>query len=97
MAKCRACGKISTLDNTHRAGIQLMKHLPSNMDETAPTTKPDEAKEASKPGEVEEEKKEKKKKKKDASAETPVGEPDDEKQEGFSVDSEEIGKYHKKF
>lgn len=33
MAKCRACGNESTLDSSHRAGAQLMKHLPKDMSE----------------------------------------------------------------
>jgi hypothetical protein len=33
MSKCRACGNESLLDDTHRAGTQLMKNLPKDMSE----------------------------------------------------------------
>lgn len=33
MAKCRACGTENKLDDTHRAGTQLMKNLPKDMSE----------------------------------------------------------------
>lgn len=33
MAKCRACGTENQLDDTHRAGTQLMKNLPKDMSE----------------------------------------------------------------
>ena len=33
MSKCRACGNESQLDDTHRAGTQLMKNLPKDMSE----------------------------------------------------------------
>ena len=33
MSKCRACGTENTLDDTHRAGTQLMKNLPKDMSE----------------------------------------------------------------
>ena len=33
MSKCRACGTENMLDDTHRAGTQLMKNLPKDMSE----------------------------------------------------------------
>ena len=33
MAKCRACGNEQQLDSMHRAGTQLMKNVPTDMDE----------------------------------------------------------------
>jgi hypothetical protein len=33
MSKCRACGNLNQLDDTHRAGTHLMKNVPTNMDE----------------------------------------------------------------
>lgn len=33
MSKCRACGNENLLDDSHRAGTHLMRHVPTNMDE----------------------------------------------------------------
>ena len=32
-ARCRACGTVSSLDSSHRAGVALLKNLPKNMSE----------------------------------------------------------------
>ena len=102
MSKCRACGTENMLDDTHRAGTQLMKNLPKDMSEidskkqedkkTTEETK--EVKPNAEGGKEEEgsgddDKKERKKKKKKEveEEEEPVVE-----EEGIKLDSEEIGK-----
>lgn len=102
MSKCRACGTENMLDDTHRAGTQLMKNLPKDMSEIDSKKQEDkktteETKEVKPNGEggKEEEgsgdddkKERKKKKKKDVEEEEePVVE-----EEGIKLDSEEIGK-----
>ena len=104
MAKCRACGTESQLDDTHRAGSQLMKNLPKDMSEIKVEDKKAEedggkAKDGGKDGgkdakeedgeaSGEEEKKDKKKKKKKDIEEEEEPVPE----EGIKLDSEEIGK-----
>jgi hypothetical protein len=102
MSKCRACGTENMLDDTHRAGTQLMKNLPKDMSEIDSKKQEDKKTEDAKDpkpnaeGGKEEEgsgdddmKERKKKKKKDAKEEEePVVE-----EEGIKLDSEEIGKY----
>lgn len=73
MSKCRSCGNENPLDDTHRAGSHLSKHVPKNMDEievkkggaaeAKPTTATTEA------GAPEEKKDKKKKKKQDGEEE----------------------------
>jgi len=102
MSKCRACGTENMLDDTHRAGTQLMKNLPKDMSEIDSKKQEDKKTEDAKDpkpnaeggkeeeGSGDDDKKErKKKKKKDAEEEEePVVE-----EEGIKLDSEEIGKY----
>ena len=105
MSKCRACGNESQLDDTHRAGTQLMKNLPKDMSEidskkasTTEEKKTEETKDGKTvkedgEGSGEEDKKEKKKKKKkDGAAEEEEEQPVEE--EGIKLDSEEIGKFY---
>jgi len=104
MSKCRACGTENTLDDTHRAGTQLMKNLPKDMSEIDTSKKQQQQEEKkteeTKDGKVngdggkeeegsgEDDKKEKKKKKKKEAEE----EEEPVAEEGIKLDSEEIGK-----
>lgn len=103
MSKCRACGTENMLDDTHRAGTQLMKNLPKDMSEIDSSKKQDdkkttteETKEAKPNGEGgkedegsgDDDKKERKKKKKKEAEE----EEEPLVEEGIKLDSEEIGK-----
>lgn len=104
MSKCRACGNESTLDDMHRAGLQLMKNLPKDMSEIDTSKKQSQedkkTTEETKVGKIngdggkeaegsgEDEKKEKKKKKKKEAEQ----EEEPVVEEGIKLDSEEIGK-----
>lgn len=98
MSKCRACGTENQLDDTHRAGTQLMKNLPKDMSEIdskkTEDKKTEETKEGGKAEEDgsgdEDDKKDKKKKKKATTVEEEEEQPPEE--EGIKLDSEEIGK-----
>ena len=106
MAKCRACGNEQQLDSMHRAGTQLMKNVPTDMDEigagkkkvkpTAEEAKQPEAEQPKEPeGDEEVKEKKKKKKKKVAEGATPNDEVAQVPEEVgiLKLDSEEIGKY----
>lgn len=102
MAKCRACGTENQLDDTHRAGTQLMKNLPKDMSEieskgkggAQEEKKTEEGKDGKpiKEGEAsdgEEDKKEKKKKKKKDGAEAGEEEGAEKKKKKKDAEEEE--------
>ena len=102
MSKCRACGTENMLDDTHRAGTQLMKNLPKDMSEIDSKKQGEDKKTTEEikdgksnadggkddEGSGDEDKKERKKKKKNIAEE----EEEPVVEEGIKLDSEEIGK-----
>lgn len=97
MSKCRACGNENLLDDSHRAGTHLMRHVPTNMDEIDVKKGSAEAKAASQQAQAGipktdgagEEKKEKLSKKSKKEVEE---DGDNGGLTGLTLESEEIGK-----